>query len=167
MIEVKHMDPAVFGDPILEVRIARAMPVYPSSLKWILAGFAVLCLGVAAAFAWLGAYPVFGFAGLEIVLLIVLLRVSLRRASTEEAVSLRGDTTVVARDGAETARLQSYWLRVEDDPYGSARGLTLRSGAQRIAIGAGLGAQELGELHHALREGLLRLKSVPGTPRIV
>jgi len=167
MIEVRHCVPAVFGDPVLEVRIARSMPVYPPSLKWILAGFAVLCLGVAATFAALGAYPVFGFAGLEIVLLLVLLRVSLKRASVEEAVSLRGDTTVVARDGTEAARLQSYWLQVESDPYGSARGLTLRSGQQRIAVGAGLGAQELNELGRALREGLTRLKSVPGAARIV
>lgn len=159
--------PAVFGDPVLEVRIARSQPAYPPSLKWILAGFATLCLGVAAGFATLGAYPVFGFAGLEIVLLLVLLRVSLKRASIEEAVSLRGDTTVVARDGAETARLQSYWLRVETDPYGSARGLTLRSGQQHIAVGAGLGAQELSELSGALREGLIRLKTVPGAARMV
>lgn len=159
MIEVRHCVPAAFGDPILEVRIARSSPVYPPALKWILGGFALLCLGVAGGFASLGAYPVFGFAGLEIVLLIALLRLSLRRASSEEAVSLRADTTVVARDGAEAARLPSYWLRIESDPFGSGRGLTLRSGPHRIAVGAGLGAQELSELGAVLRAAALRARN--------
>jgi uncharacterized membrane protein len=159
MIEVRHLTAAAFGDPILEVRIARTTPVYPPSVKWVLGGFAVLCLGVAGAFALLGAYPVFGFAGLEIVVLLLLLRASFRRASVLEQVRLAGDTTVVSRDGAESARLQSYWLRIDEDAYGSARGLTLCSGPQRVAVGAGLGAQELGQLSRALREGLHRLKS--------
>ena len=159
MIEVRHLVPSAFGDPILEVRIARSAPVYPPSLKWVLGGFTVLCLAVAGAFSMFGAYPVFGFAGLEIVVLLVLLRVSFRRASILELVRLAGDTTVVSRDGTEAARLQSYWLHIDEDAYGSARGLTLRSGPQRVAVGAGLGAQELRQLSLALREGLHRLKS--------
>lgn len=165
MIDVRHVQPAAFGDPLLEVRIARAAPPYPPSVKWLLGGFAILCLSVAGAFAFFGAYPVIGFAGLEIVVLLVLLRTSFRRASTLEAVSVRADTTVVARDGAETARLQSYWLRIEEDVYGSARGLTLRSREQRATVGAGLAAQELAQLGMALRQAVHRLKSGPsGSP---
>jgi len=165
MIDVRHVEPVAFGDPLLEVRIARAVPAYPPCVKWLLAGFAVLCLGVAGIFASLGAYPVFGFAGLEIILLLVLLRTSFRRASTLEAVSVRADTTVIARDGAETARLQSYWLRIEEDVYGSARGLVLCSREQRATVGAGLAAQELRQLGTALRQAVHRLKSGPsGSP---
>ena len=164
MIEIRHLDPAAFGDPLLEVRIARAAPVYPASLKWLLAGFGLLCLGVASAFAFIGAYPVFGFAGFEIVLLFALLRVSFRRRARDEAVRLAGDTTVISRGGPngleEAARLQSYWLRIEDDAYGSARGLWLRSRDQRVAVGAGLHAHELGQLAAALRQALFRLKSL-------
>ena len=159
MIQIRHFAPAQFGEPLLEIRIARNVPAYPASLKWLLGGFALMCLAVAGIFALHGAVPVLGFAGLEIVLLFVLLRVSFRRAGCEEGVSVAGDATVVRRDGPngvyEAARLSSYWLQIER----AAKGIMLRSRDQRVTIGADLGAGETDDLAAALHGALHRVKT--------
>ena len=58
MIQIRHFAPAQFGEPLLEIRIARNVPAYPASLKWLLGGFALMCLAVAGIFALHGAVPV-------------------------------------------------------------------------------------------------------------
>lgn len=160
MIEIRHLTPGRFGESVLEVRMTRGVQSYPPAFKALLAGFALLCLTVAGAFAVVGAVPVLGFAGLELVLLFVLLRLSFRRAATEEGVSVAGDATIVRRDGAEAARLQSYWLTIEPNDWEN-RGLVLRSRGQSIAVGAGLAAAEVKDLAAAMREALHRLKTIP------
>jgi uncharacterized membrane protein len=157
MLEIRHFTPVRFGDPLLEIRIARGVRSYPASLKWLLGGFALLCLCVAGAFALKGAVPVLGFAGLEVILLFVLLRISFRRAAGEEDVCVAGDATVVHRDGTEAARLQSYWLQV--DP--AERGIVLRSRGQKVAVGAGLATTEVSDLASAMRVAIHQVRSAP------
>ena len=141
MIQITHLTPVRFGEPVLEVRMARGVSSYPSAFKWLLVVFAVLCLAVSGTFALLGAGPVLGFAGAELILLFVLLRVAFRRASTEEGVKIAGDTTIVERNNSDghyvAARLESYWLRVEPSLYG-AQGVLLRSRGSRVSVGVGL-----------------------------
>ena len=163
MLEIKHLTPGRFGEPVLEIRMMRGVSSYPSALKWLLAGFALLCLTVSGIFALLGAGPVLGFAGVELFLLLVLLRTSFRRASTEEDVSIAGDATIVQRTGGPhgryvVARLQSYWLRVEPSRYG-AQGIMLRSRGTKIAVGVGLPANEVRELTAAMNGALHRVKN--------
>ena len=66
MIQITHLTPVRFGEPVLEVRMARGVSSYPSAFKWLLVVFAVLCLAVSGTFALLGAGPVLGFAGAEL-----------------------------------------------------------------------------------------------------
>jgi uncharacterized membrane protein len=165
MLEIRHLTPGRFGEPVLEVRMMRGVSSYPSAFKWLLVAFALLCLTVAGIFALLGAGPVLGFAGLELVLLFVLLRTSFRRAATEEDVSVAGDATIVRRAGPKgryiAARLQSYWLQVEPSLYG-AQGIVLRSRGTKISVGIGLPANEVRDLTAAVRGALHKVKT--GTP---
>lgn len=160
MIEIRHLTPVRFGEPVLEVRMRRGVQSYPFAFKALLVGFALLCLTVAGAFAFVGAVPVLGFAGLELVLLFVLLRLSFRRAAAVEGVSISGDATIVRRGGTEAARLQSYWLTIEPSEWEN-RGLVLRSRGQSVAVGAGLAAAEVSDLAAALRGALHRAKITP------
>jgi uncharacterized membrane protein len=164
MIQITHLTPGRFGEPALEVRMVRGVSSYPSAFKWLLVAFALLCLAVSGTFAILGAGPVLGFAGLELILLFVLLRVAFRRAATEEGVKIAGDTTVVERRSAGgtyiAARLESYWLRIEPSLYG-AQGILLRSRGARVAVGVGLPADEVRELASAMHNALHRVKNVP------
>ncbi len=155
MLQVQQLTPRAFGDPLLHITIAAGVKRYPRALKWMLAAYVTLVIGVGLAFAANGALPVIGFSGLEIALLLVLLRINFRSASAEEALSLASDELVVSRAGTEAARLQSYWLRMEKAP----RGLTLRSRQDRVTVGSGLGTGELNELIRALQNGLERAKT--------
>jgi len=161
MLEIKHLTPGRFGEPLLEVRMTRGVSSYPGVFKWVLA-FAALCLTVSGIFAALGAAPVLGFAGLELILLFVLLRVSFRRAASEEGLSVSGDDTIVQRAGPNgrhiVARLQSYWLQIEPARYG-AQGIVLRSRGTKIAVGVGLPANELHDLTAAVRGALHKVKN--------
>ena len=156
MLQVQQLTPRAFGDPLLRITIAAGVSGYPRVFKWMLGFYAALVIGVGLVFALKGAVPVIGFSGLEILLLLFLMRVSFRRATEEEALSLAGDHLVVSRAGAEAARLQSYWVQMERAP----RGLTLRSRRDRVTVGSGLGAAELNELFRALQNGLERAKTV-------
>jgi uncharacterized membrane protein len=164
MLEIRHLTPERFGEPVLEVRMARGVSSYPRSFKWLLVGFACLCLAVSGGFALLGAGPVLGFSGLELILLFVLLRSSFRKASSEEGLSVAGDATIVRRGGPKgryvAAELESYWLRIEPNHAG-AQGIILRARAQKIAVGVGLPANEVRDLTAALHGALHRVKSAP------
>jgi uncharacterized membrane protein len=156
MLQVQQLTPRAFGDPLLRITIAAGVQRYPRAFKWLLCIYVVLVIGVGAIFATRGAIPVIGFSGLEILLLLALLRVSFRRAAEEEALSLASDHLIVSRAGAEAARLQSYWLQMERAP----RGIMLRSRRDRVTVGSGLGAGELNELFKVLQNGLERAKTV-------
>lgn len=163
MLEIRHLTPGRFGEPVLEIRMMRGVSSYPTAFKWLLVAFAALCLTVAGIFAALGAGPVLGFAGLELIILFVLLRTSFRRASTEEDVSVAGDATIVQRAGGPqgryvVARLQSYWLRVEPSRYG-AQGIVLRSRGTKVSVGVGLPANEVRDLTAAMHGALHRVKN--------
>ena len=162
MLEIKHLTPGRFGEPLLEVRMTRGVSSYPGVFKWVLVAFAAICLTVSGIFAALGAAPVLGFAGLELILLFVLLRVSFRRAASEEGLSVSGDDTIVQRAGPNgrhiVARLQSYWLQIEPARYG-AQGIVLRSRGTKIAVGVGLPANELHDLTAAVRGALHKVKN--------
>ena len=164
MIQIVHHVPGRFGDPVLEVRMTRGVSAYPLAFKVLLIGFAVLCLAVAGAFAWNGALPVLGFAGLELILLFALLRIAFRNASSEEGVKIAGDATVVERAGPNgrrvAARLESYWLRVEP-ARDNAQGLVLRSRGTEVSVGVGLPANEVRDLARAVGEALRRVKAPP------
>jgi uncharacterized membrane protein len=162
VIQITHLTPGRFGEPVLEVRMMRGVSAYPPAFKWVLVGFTVLCLSVSGGLALMGAGPVLGFAGLELILLFVLLYVGFRRASTEEGVKVAGDATIVERTGPNgryvIAQLESYWLRIEPTLYG-AQGIILHSRHIRVAVGAGLPESEVRDLTTAVRGALHRVKN--------
>ena len=130
------------------------------------AGFAVLMGAVAAvgfgtgvAFLMAGAWPVFGFCGLEVLLIYVCFRLNYRSAGLFERVRLTGAAlTVERRDWRGRARLwtfQPYWLRVAmDDPPRHDSRLTLSSHGRSLVIGSFLAPEERAELARALRHAL-------------
>jgi uncharacterized membrane protein len=129
-------------------------------------GFTVLMAVVAGvnfaagtAFALRGAWPVFGFCGLDVVLFYWLFQLNYRSARTFERVRLAGSEVIVERHGArgDTSRwvFNPYWLRVSlDEPIEHGSRLVLSSHGQAVAIGAFLTPVERLELAGALREAL-------------
>lgn len=136
-------------------------------------GFRILMAVVVAAglviggvFLALGAWPVFGFFGLEILVLYLFFRANYRAARLYERVCLTSrDLTVkrvAARQPERTWTFQPYWLRVRmDDPPRHQSQVTLSSHGQTVVVGAFLSPEERLAFAKALNGALERWRHGP------
>ena len=133
----------------------------------------ILVMGVALAmsltiggfFLMMGAWPVFGFYGLELLALYIGLRVNYRRGMIYERLRLtRRALTVERGDRAGPKgrwQFEPYWLRVSiDDPVRHDSQLVLSSHGRNLVVGAFLSPAERLDFAQALRAALNRLLSV-------
>ena len=112
-------------------------------------------------FMLIGAWPIMGFLGLEIVLLYLALRWNLLAAGRQETVTLTPRALTVERVdpwGNRTAEsLDSAWARVTLD---ERRGrIDIRSHGQGIVVGRFLAPEELAEFAQTLRAALAKSRS--------
>lgn len=143
-----------------ELRPHRSLP--PRGFLILMCVFGGINFAAGMLFWLLGAWPVFGFLGLDVLLLWLAFRYNYRQALAREFIRLdRQCLTLLRRDaqGRErVARLQPYWLRVEcRDDDESAR-LTLCSHGHATPVGTFLSPEERRELAGALRAALARLR---------
>lgn len=125
-------------------------------------GLISFCAGIA--FATIGAWPVFGFFGLDILLVYFAFKLNYRDARRYETIRLTDSALTVERftpsGRRERWRFQPYWLKVEidDDPVpGSA--VTLRSHGRIVEIGSFLSPEEKLDFANALRIELAKLRT--------
>jgi uncharacterized membrane protein len=124
----------------------------------------VASAGVATLFSALGAWPVVGFTGLEVLLVLGLLarhRRGGRRAV--EVLALVGDRLLVRRTDARGRReelaLDAYWARVRlEERQGTASRLLVTERRRRVEVGGLLGDAERRELAAMLSEALRRYR---------
>lgn len=111
---------------------------------------------------WLaGAWPVFGFFGLDVLLVYWAFRVSYSSGRMYETVELTDSELTVwrvnPRGQRQTWSFQPYWLRVDmDDPPDHQSALTLKSHGRSLVIGSFLPPWERLEVARILRAALLR-----------
>jgi uncharacterized membrane protein len=134
-------------------------------------GFAIL-MG-ALLFGWLvtgaillahGAWPVFGFLGLDVLLIYVAFRASYRSGRLVETVRLTDAALEVRRidayGRAAAWRVPPTWAKVEvDNPGEHNCRVVLRSHGESVVLGAFLSPPERKELADALRTALSRMRS--------
>lgn len=132
----------------------------------LMVGVSTVCFAAGVAFVSIGAWPVFGFFGLDVLLIFLAFRANYRWGRMYETVLLTEDTLTVERvspDGRVNRwRFQPYWLRVSiDNPPRHDSALTLSSHGKALVIGAFLTPEERLELGLALREALHKLREPP------
>jgi uncharacterized membrane protein len=134
-------------------------------------GMRLLCLFSAAGaavpgglFLVLGAWPVLGFLGVEVALVLGLVALHRRWAARAwETVQLTGQqlrvVTANGRGGMREAVLQPYWTKVmlEEQPGGTAR-LALVQRHRRVEVGGFLSDAEKRDLGEALAAALTRYR---------
>lgn len=137
-------------------------------------GFLLLMLAVCGisfaaglAFFLVGAWPVVGFLGLDVLLIYLAFKLSYRAARAYESLRLtREDLTVRRVDPRGRERrwqFQPTWLQVEiDDPPRHESRLELRSHGRCLAIGGFLTPDERLDLARALRAALEQARGAPG-----
>jgi uncharacterized membrane protein len=110
----------------------------------------------------LGAWPVIGFMGLDVVLVVLLFRLNYKSGRLTETLTLTDRELIVTRidpEGmVEETRLDAYWLRIDmDDPPKHESRLTLISRGNRLVIGRFLTPDERLQVAQALRAAVARL----------
>jgi uncharacterized membrane protein len=136
-------------------------------------GFLVLMLCLAAVsfvsgvvFVLIGAWPVCGFFGLDVLLVYILFRLNYRGARMREVLRLEGGDLTVERIGVRGDRrfwrMQAFWLRVElvEAADGGNRLLVTTHG-RSLVIGGFLTPDERRDLARELDAALRRWKATP------
>lgn len=150
----------------LELRPHRSLPPAGFALLMAVLGGVGFVTGVL--FLAIGAWPVFGFLGLDVLGLYLAFRISYARArTTADRVRLSADALTLdrvrPRQPVRRWSFQPYWLRVVLDE-GTANGrprLVLTSHGRRVEIGAFLGPDERARVAGVLGEALRRYRE-PG-----
>jgi uncharacterized membrane protein len=130
----------------------------------ILLGFlGVASLSVTTMFWFLGAWPIAGFNGGEMLLAAVLLRAHIRSRRAREVLLLTDESLRILRfdeDGNRQERhLPAAWLAVIlDERPGRVPGLYLASHGRREEVARVLGEEEKRELAEALKTALHRMR---------
>lgn len=123
------------------------------------------CVPIGLGFMLAGAWPVFGFMGLELLLLYVALRLSLKRGDTVEHIAVTNHQLTVERINPWGQRQRWSFLpqllRVDmTSTPGTASPLILSSPGEKLTIGAFLSADERLQLARALNKALKGIPAV-------
>jgi uncharacterized membrane protein len=142
----------------------RSLP--PRGFALLMAGLCLISFAAGVAFVMLGAWPVFGFFGLDVLAVYVAFRISYRSARMFEAVTLtEGQLTVRRVDprGREQRwSFQPYWLRVEvEQPAGRSGHLTLSSHGRSLQMAKFLTPDERDAFATELCAALAALRTHP------
>jgi len=146
-------DPIVFSAVLRPNRSGSVRAINATAV--VLAGvFFLTGLG----FALVGAWPVLGFLGLDVLLLYLALRWNLRAADAHETVTLTATALTIERVdhwGERTvASFQPYWAQVALNGDGTR--LEIRSHGKGSVVGGFLAPEERVHFSELLREALLR-----------
>jgi uncharacterized membrane protein len=158
--------------PSMPAAVARSGPAVPfdavlypnrslGSLGFyaLMAAIVLASVAIGAGFVLVGAWPVTGFLGLDVLLLYLAFRWNYRAGRCAELIRLDREGLCVRQmtpDGRTHAwRFEPHWVRVTiDDPPRHDSQLVLSSHGRALAIGAFLTAEERAEVAKALRAAL-------------
>ncbi|MCP5080436.1 MAG: DUF2244 domain-containing protein [Alphaproteobacteria bacterium] len=131
----------------------------------LMAAISVVSFVAGIAFWMIGAWPVFGFFGLDVLLIYWAFKVNYAQVRNYESIELFPDTLVIRRVEGRRApkewRLQPYWVRVEleiNEDLETCGPLWLTSHGKRLQLGAFLGPDQLETLAGELRTALARTR---------
>jgi len=152
------------GDTLFDAVLRPHRSLSPAGFL-ILMGFIVgISFTIGMVFAIAGAWPIFGFFGLDVALIFWAFRASYRSGRARERLRLTRDELRIERtDPHGNVRrwtFQPYWLKVEiDDPPEHASQLVLRSHGRFLVVGDFLSPPERGEVAATLRRALAECRT--------
>lgn len=125
----------------------------------------IVNLTLGLTFFTLGAWPVLGFCGLDILFVWLAFKLSYRQGRLHERIRLTADALWVSRvlpSGHETRwHLEPYWVTVEiDRPDAHEARISLVSKGKRLILGSFLSPKERVAFGKRLQEALLKARMV-------
>jgi uncharacterized membrane protein len=152
--------PPIFLDA--ELRPNRSLS--PAGFRIVMGAMAAMSLIPGLIFLSQGAWPVFGFLGLDVLAVYLAFRYSYAQGRAREYVRVTTQDLDIQRldqRGRQTSaeRFPSYWARVAmDDPPEPDSRLTISASGRATTVGDFLSAEERLSLANALREALARAR---------
>jgi uncharacterized membrane protein len=116
---------------------------------------AVVSLGIAVTFAWLGAWLILPFAGIEVLVLFFAFRCIERHARDYERLTISGDVLqieIAEVESVQQFQFNRWWAQVVYEP--DCGRLALRSHGREIEFGRHLTEEERLAVAGALRQRL-------------
>lgn len=155
-------DAPVFFDAVLTPN--RSLP--PAGFYLIIGVIGGITLGVGTVFFFMGAWPVIGIAGLELIGVYWMFRQSYKTGQCHERLVLTEDALLVERadhrGNVGHMHLPATWLTVRiDDPVRHESQLTLSTHGVTVTVGSFLAPFERGELAKALQTALDEARTPP------
>ena len=159
--------PRIYEEPLFDVRLNPHRSLGPRGFRvFMLVCFA--CTAFASLpFYLMGAWPVVGFMGLDVLALYLAFRVNFRAAHAYEELHLTSLELLFARVSKHGARREwrfnPSWVRferVEHEEFGTQR-LALVSGGRSLEVGAFLGPDQKAELATQFTRALARARRGP------
>ena len=127
----------------------------------------VVSFATGIAFLIMGAWPVFGFLGLDVLAIYIAFRINFGRARAREEITVTLSELRVRRVShrghAVEWVLNPLWVRLDEvihEEFGTER-IYLISRGRRVSVGSFLGAEEKASFAKALRAGLVAAKRGP------
>jgi uncharacterized membrane protein len=150
--------------PLFEAVIVPHRSLSRRGLTILVGALCLLSSATATAFWLLGAWPVAGFSGAEILLAIALLRANARAVRASEVVLLEEGALRIIRTDARGRRAERIlppgWLTLSlEERAGAVPRLWLASSGVREQVGAALGEAEKRDLAAALGAALHRSRN--------
>lgn len=148
----------ILFDVLLEPH--RALP--QSGFIAVMLALGIITLGLGVFFLMMGAWPVFGFLGLDLFLLWLAFKLNARALKIVERIRVTPDQVLVTRQrphGDESWTFNPYWLNVSLTEAAGGKGeICLSSHGFSISLGAFLVASERRALADALQTALADLR---------
>src|ERR1700748_1129894 len=127
----------------------------------------VVSFATGIAFLIMGAWPVFGFLGLDVLVIYIAFKINFGRARAREEITVTPSELRVRR-GSPRGRGGGWgrnplWVRLDEvthEEFGTER-IYLISRGRRLSVGGFLGAEEKASFAKALRAGLVAAKRGP------
>ena len=167
MINLRHQEgSSQVGGILLEAFLSPSVAIKLSTVRWILSLFGCVCILVGLTFAIIGARPVLGFMGIEVILLFAVYRFCVRNSRMAEQIILSGRSLLFRRidryGNISIINFEPLWLRVE---IGIAKGvfrhIVLASKGRTYNVGVFLTPGEKVVLFNTLQRDLKKLRTEP------
>jgi uncharacterized membrane protein len=127
----------------------------------------VISFATGVAFLIMGAWPVLGFLGLDVLAIYIAFKINFRRARAREDITVTPSELrlrrVSHRGHVVEWVLNPLWVRLDEqthEEFGTER-IYLISRGRLVSVGSFLGAEEKASFANALRAGLIAAKRGP------
>jgi uncharacterized membrane protein len=154
---------AANGDPQFSAVLTPNRSLGPRGFLVFMAAISTVSFATGLMFYMMGAWPVMGFMGLDVLLVYIAFRVNFRALRLYETVDLTEDALTVTRVApsgrAQSWRFNPYWVRLNlDERVGRTSELSIASHGERLVFASFLTDPEREDFAGALKEALREVR---------